>query len=177
MALTVNLKVDGHRFTPAKCLWTAVTSQFVPHRPDLHELVEEKASPRGASALPEFVGDRHAGVGRCAGGGDVWQGERWHLYRQRAHRSCVAPKLARSLIVAFVYERGVSQLPDLSIFCRGLHPSAILDVTLAGVNIPVRIGEVTVLPGDIILGDYTGVTFIPAHLALQVVEDSENIRA
>jgi len=73
-------------------------------------------------------------------------------------------------------QRGVSQLEDLTIFCRGLDPSAIANVTLAGVNIPVRIGQVTVLPGDVVLGTQTGVMFIPAHLAQEVVERSEEIR-
>ena len=55
-------------------------------------------------------------------------------------------------------------------------PTAIADVTLAGINIPIRIGEVTVMPGDIVLGTPTGVIFIPAHLAQEVVERSEAIR-
>jgi len=57
-----------------------------------------------------------------------------------------------------------------------LHPSAIADVTLAGINIPIRIGAATVLPGDIVLGTPTGVIFIPAHLAQAVVERSEDVR-
>ena len=72
--------------------------------------------------------------------------------------------------------RGVGALSNLSVFCRGLDPTAIADVTLAGINIPIRIGEVTVLPGDIALGTPTGVTFIPPHLAQQVVEESEDVR-
>jgi len=59
---------------------------------------------------------------------------------------------------------------------RGLDPTAIADVTLAGLNIPIRIGEVTVLPGDVVLGTPTGVIFIPAHLAEEVVARSEDIR-
>lgn len=50
------------------------------------------------------------------------------------------------------------------------------DVTLAGLNIPIRIGGVTVLPGDIVLGTPTGVIFIPPHLVQKVVETSEDIR-
>ena len=72
---------------------------------------------------------------------------------------------------------------------RGLHPrldgdvtgvgsrmaTAIADVTLAGINIPIRIGDATVLPGDAVLGTPTGVIFIPPHLALEVAERSEDI--
>jgi regulator of RNase E activity RraA len=40
----------------------------------------------------------------------------------------------------------------------------------------VRIGEATVLPGDVVLGSCSGVVFIPPHLAQEVVERSEKIR-
>jgi regulator of RNase E activity RraA len=42
-----------------------------------------------------------------------------------------------------------------------------------GWNIPIRIGGVTVMPGDVVLSDPDGLTFIPAHLAEQVADDSE----
>ena len=59
---------------------------------------------------------------------------------------------------------------------RGVHPTAIADETLEGINIPVKIGGVTVLPGDVVLGTNTGVIFIPPHLVQEVVETSEAIR-
>jgi 4-hydroxy-4-methyl-2-oxoglutarate aldolase len=49
-------------------------------------------------------------------------------------------------------------------------------VTLAGINIPIRIGEATVLPGDIVLGTPSGLVFIPPHLAEKVAQSSEDIR-
>ena len=72
--------------------------------------------------------------------------------------------------------QGISQLTDVAFYCRGMDPTPIREVTLAGVNIPIRIGEATVLPGDIVLGTPTGVIFIPPHLALEVVERSEDVR-
>ncbi len=71
---------------------------------------------------------------------------------------------------------GIYSLPDFATFVRGVDPTAIADVTLTGINIPVRIGETTVLPGDIVLGRREGVIFVPPHLAQEVVERSENIR-
>jgi len=68
------------------------------------------------------------------------------------------------------------KLKDIVIFCRGVHPSAITDTTLVGINIPVRIGRATVLPGDVVLGTPTGVIFIPPHLVEEVVKRSEEIR-
>jgi len=57
-----------------------------------------------------------------------------------------------------------------------LHPTGIADVTLVGINIPIRIGQATVLPGDVVLGTPTGVIFIPPHLVKEIVERSEDIR-
>jgi len=51
-----------------------------------------------------------------------------------------------------------------------------VNVTLVGVNIPIRIGNATVLPGDIVLGTRTEVTLIPPHLVQEIVEKSENTR-
>ena len=70
----------------------------------------------------------------------------------------------------------VHQIPDFNVFCRGVHPSAILDVTLAEVNGPIRIGAATVMPGDVVLGAREGVSFVPPHLAEEVVTRSEDVR-
>jgi len=72
--------------------------------------------------------------------------------------------------------QGLIQLTDVNIYMRGMDPTGIADVTLAGLNIPIRIGGTTVLPGDIVLGTPTGVLFIPPHLVQEVVESSEDVR-
>jgi regulator of RNase E activity RraA len=64
----------------------------------------------------------------------------------------------------------------VNFYVRGVDPTAIADVTLAGLNIPIRIGAMTVLPGDVILGTPTGILAIPPHLVQEVVERSEDIR-
>jgi regulator of RNase E activity RraA len=40
----------------------------------------------------------------------------------------------------------------------------------------VRIGEATVMPGDVVLGTREGIVFVPPQLAQEVVERSEEIR-
>jgi hypothetical protein len=54
-----------------------------------------------------------------------------------------------------------------------MDPTPIRDVTLVGMNVPCRIGEAVCMPGDVVLGTYTGVLFVPPHLAQEVVEHSE----
>ena len=44
---------------------------------------------------------------------------------------------------------------------------------LAGLNVPIRMGAATVLPGDVVLAKAEGVIFIPAHLAEKVVTTAE----
>lgn len=71
---------------------------------------------------------------------------------------------------------GISEIKGFQVFCRGFDPTAIAEVTLMGINVPIRIGQVTVLPGDIILSDPEGIVVIPAHLAAQVADESELTR-
>jgi len=46
-------------------------------------------------------------------------------------------------------------------------------VTVIGINVPVKIGEAIVMPGDIVLGDRTGIMFIPPQLVREIVERAE----
>ena len=48
------------------------------------------------------------------------------------------------------------------------HPS---DVIVTGINIPVRIGGVTVLPGDLAVGDREGLYFIPPHMVMAIHDE------
>jgi len=48
--------------------------------------------------------------------------------------------------------QGIMQLNDVNVYMRGVDPTGISNVTLAGINIPIRIGAATCLPGDVVLG-------------------------
>jgi regulator of RNase E activity RraA len=72
---------------------------------------------------------------------------------------------------------GIEEIPGFVSFVRGWHPTyASPTIMLVGVNCPVRMGQATVMPGDVVLGKRMGVIFIPAHLADKVVKTSEIIR-
>jgi hypothetical protein len=58
-------------------------------------------------------------------------------------------------------------------YYRGAVPPAITGTMVAGINTPVRIGNTTVMPGDVVLGDREGVYFIPPHLVEGVVTEAE----
>ena len=52
---------------------------------------------------------------------------------------------------------------DMAGYFRGAVPPAIHGLMVTGINVPVRIGKTTVLPGDVVFGDREGVTFVPPH--------------
>ncbi len=70
---------------------------------------------------------------------------------------------------------GLSKIEGFNAFVRGWDPSYLTESMLMGINVPIRIGHVTVFPGDVVLAKKTGVLFIPAHLAQEVVERAEFI--
>lgn len=68
---------------------------------------------------------------------------------------------------------GISEIKGFRCYVRDFDPSALADATLMGINMPIRIGHVTVLPGDVVVSDPEGLTFIPASLAEKVADISE----
>ena len=49
--------------------------------------------------------------------------------------------------------QGLAEINGFNAFVRGWDPTAIRDMMLMGLNIPIRIGHVTVLPGDVVLAN------------------------
>ena len=56
---------------------------------------------------------------------------------------------------------------------KGLDASFLQQMMLTSINGPVRIGHVTVLPGDVVLAKSHGILFIPPHLVEEVVTTAE----
>jgi regulator of RNase E activity RraA len=70
---------------------------------------------------------------------------------------------------------GLEEIEGFNAFVRGWDPSVIHEMMLMGLNVPIRIGRATVLPGDVVLAKREGVIFVPAHLAERVVKQAESI--
>ena len=154
----------------------AVTALYMPQRPDLHDLImggiKAKGFPKGGhqyvldllqpgdvlvvdafGKMPGFVGDNLATYVMIAtqGGGLVVNGG------------------IRDL-------QGIHGL-DTQIYYRFSHPDAVgASGSLVGLNVPVRIGDMTVMPGDIIIGDREGITAVPPHLIEEVFDRVIEIR-
>ncbi|MEQ9442648.1 MAG: RraA family protein [Cyclobacteriaceae bacterium] len=70
---------------------------------------------------------------------------------------------------------GLEAIDGFNAFVRGWDPSFIKDMTLGGLNTPIRIGRATVLPGDVVLAKREGIIFIPAFMVEKVLINSEFI--
>ena len=78
----------------------------------------------------------------------------------------------------FVIDGAIRDLEGISPFnlagyFRAAVPPAIHNVMVTGINIPVRIGNATVMPGDVVFGDNEGVSFIPPHLVEPIVNAAQ----
>jgi 4-hydroxy-4-methyl-2-oxoglutarate aldolase len=158
----------------------AVTAQFLPHRPDLDAVVVEAGRREG-----HLEGDRqNSWVIETLESGDIMVVD---IFGKIVEGTVVGDNLGTAVAtrtgVGAVIDGGIRDLQGLqqleggvNIFHRAVDPTPIRGVTLAGINIPIRIGGITVLPGDVVLGTPTGVAVIPAHLAADVAAASEDTR-
>jgi 4-hydroxy-4-methyl-2-oxoglutarate aldolase len=157
----------------------AVTAQFLPHRPDYHDTVQQTGLSEGRGS----IGGQNSWIIEMLQPNDVMVVD---IFGKVKDGTVVGDNLgtavrtrtrAGAVIDGGIRDyQGLVQLNNVNFFVRGVDPTAIADVTLAGINLPIRIGGATVLPGDVVLGTPTGVIFIPPHLAQEVVERSEDTR-
>lgn len=70
---------------------------------------------------------------------------------------------------------GLEAIDGFNAWVKGHDPSYIQEMMLGGINVPIRIGRATVLPGDAVLARKGGVIFIPPHLLDQVIINAEFI--
>ncbi|MFN0101017.1 MAG: RraA family protein [Bryobacteraceae bacterium] len=171
-----NQYVDGFRIVnPGRNLvGRAMTLQLMPSRPDVADVDQEtwKASHNGArlshqSALDMlqkgdvFVVDA---FGNSNAGGIVGDNLAYYVWKTTGN--------------GFVIDGAIRDLngivpTGMGGYFRAAVPAAINNVMVTGINVPVRIGHATVLPGDIVLGDREGVYFIPPHLVQDIVDEAE----
>jgi len=65
-------------------------------------------------------------------------------------------------------------MKDFPVYYRGAHASAMADQIGVEWNVPVRIGGVTVLPGDVVIGDQSGLLFFPPQLADDAIKGAQD---
>jgi len=68
---------------------------------------------------------------------------------------------------------GIMPFVDLAGYYRAAVPPAIHDLMVTGINVPIRIGNATVMPGDVVFGDPEGVYFIPPSEVQALVDEAD----
>ena len=153
----------------------AVTGVFAPRRPDLHETLmdygQEQEGRIGAMnswVIETLIKDDVIVIDLF---GKVYKG----TFSGANLSTAIATRTGRGQVIygGIRDAQQILEIDGFCTFCKGIDPTPIRDVTLVGLNVPCRIGEATCLPGDVVLGTYTGVLFIPPHLAEEVVEHAE----
>lgn len=155
----------------------AVTAQFMPSRTDLENQVIEQGKAEGRmwqqkrtvswamTTLVEgdfYVADGYnkASYGTVMGsnlGTGVWE---------RSHRGAIVYGNIRDT-------EDLRKVKGFNVWVKGTDPSYMRKTLLTTINAPIRIGDVTVLPGDAVLAKKDGVIFIPAHLVEHIVLTGE----
>ena len=153
-----------------------VTAQFMPARPDMKGPNEADAKAKGLrdngnQRVLDILQEGDVLVadifGKIEGGTLTGSNLATYVYAV-TKRGMIVNGAVRDL-------DGILQIP-MGAYFRGVHPTPISqEVMLTGINVPVRIGNVTVLPGDVVLGDREGVYFVPPQLVEKVVDNADEI--
>jgi regulator of RNase E activity RraA len=164
----------------------ALTSQWLPGRPDILRVIEDKGRQQGR------VGGTNAWPVDMLQPRDVYVSDHFGLKENGASvgdnvGSAIYAKSGNGIVYdgAIRDINGLREMENFTSFVRSYDPShhignasagARLNSTMIGINIPIRIGGAFVMPGDVVLGRDGGVIFIPPQLAEQVVRSSEITR-
>jgi regulator of RNase E activity RraA len=151
-----------------------VTAVFMPSRPDVDSVIRANGKKEGR------VGDENSWIIDILQPGDVLVVD---LFGKVRYGTIIGDNLGTAIFAhshnglivngAIRDVTGIQQIPGFQVYTRGVDPSALEHVMLTGINVPIRIGEVTVMPGDIAIGDPEGVTFVPPQLAEKMADDTE----
>ena len=160
-----------------KLIGRAFTVQFMPSRPDLEKILEtDTTEAANEEEVPTPVTQR---VMEMFGPGDVPVVD---VMGRIEEGTFGGDNLIFSMFLAtgngFIVDGSFRDLDGVfpmktPVFSRGYHPGVRGNAILTGLNVPTRIGKVTVMPGDVVLGDRMGVVFIPPHLVQKVVERAD----
>ena len=152
----------------------ALTAMYMPSRPDVEKNIKARGAQQGrkgnTNSWPIDLltkGDLYVAdaFGKISGGSIMGATLANSIYSKSAN-GVVFEGAARDL-------QEIKNLKGFNAFVRDFHPSFIEEMVLMGLNSPIRIGNVMVLPGDLVIATIEGVLFVPAHMAEQVVSTSE----
>ncbi len=153
-----------------------VTAQYMPQRPDFGDVIRKVGLAEGhgekaqSNVWPiEMLKD-----------GDVYVADGFAKVEQG---TLIGDRLANSIyskskrgVVFWGTVRNIQEIKKVDGFngwILGDHPSSLTEVMLTSINAPIRIGDVTVLPGDVVFASPYGTLFFPAYLVNGIVLEAE----
>jgi len=173
-----NQYADGFQILhPGKTMvGRAFTVQFMPRRDDVDAVAEAKAKERGLPRLTnQFAIDMlQPGdvlvvdmFGKKVDGTIVGDNLFYYVMKATHGGGLVVDGSVRDL-------DGLSEI-DMPAYFRSADPTPIGNVMLTAINVPVRIGGVTVMPGDLVFGDREGVYFVPPQFVKEMLDRADEI--
>jgi len=156
----------------------ASTIHFLPYRPDLNGLVQQQGTKDGRGR-----GQYTWGIDQLQRG-DVYVANVCEAILDASHvgdnlGTTIWTKTGNGAVIRGTLRDLYGNLdvdPKWNVMIRDFRPQANSSNLVIGINCPIQVGYVTVMPGDVVLGTREGVVFIPPQLVQRVVETSEKTR-
>ena len=153
----------------------AVTAVFMPYRPDVDSVIRANGKKEGTVGSGEnswIIDTLRPGdvmvvdiFGKIKDGPIVGGNLGTSIFT-KSHNGIVLDGAVRD-------SAEIEEMKGFQVFCRGTDPSFFKDMMLVGINVPIRIGKATVMPGDVVLSDPEGLSFIPPQFAEKVADHAE----
>lgn len=154
----------------------AITAQYMPQRPDFGDVIRKVGLAEGhgekaqSNVWPiEMLRD-----------GDVYVADGFAKVNEG---TLIGDRLANSIyskskrgVIFWGTVRNIQEIKKVEGFngwILGHHPSAINEMMLTSINAPIRVGDVTVLPGDVVFASPFGTLFFPAFLVGEIILEAE----
>lgn len=152
----------------------AFTVQFMPVRSDVDSVAEAKAKEHGLGRLENqtaidmlqpgdvLVVDL---FGKKVDGTIVGDNLFYYVNQATHGGGLVVDGSIRDL-------DGIAEI-DMPAYYRSTDPTPIGNVMLTGINVPIKIGQTTVMPGDLVFGDREGVYFVPPQFVQEILDKAD----
>ncbi|MBG9378242.1 RraA family protein [Panacibacter sp. DH6] len=154
-----------------------VTAQYMPQRPDYDNMIKAKGKSEGR------IGGTNSWPIDVLQNGDVYVAD---SYGKIVDGTLIGDNLGNAIyaksqrgVIFYGSVRDIEGLEAIKGFngwVKGYDPSYIQQMMLGAINVPIRIGRATVLPGDVVLAKKGGVVFIPAQYLEDLVMNAEFVQ-
>ncbi len=155
----------------------ALTAQYMPLRPEYGDRLRKDGNARGR------IGAMNSWPIDMLQTGDVYVADG---YGKIQDGTLIGDNLGNAIFAksktGVVFDagardlEGLARIPGFNAFVRGWDPSYLQQSMLMSINQPIRIGQATVFPGDVVLAKREGVIFIPPQFVEDLVINAEFIQ-